>query len=390
MARYSITVRALIASSLGLPGMQDLPAQEAPDQAVTYRFTHYNEDPLPKSKLAFGDPRRYEIKSHQLRFGKNLNDTWSLNVDYLHEAMSGSSPWYVVPGEDGPLQVMSGATISERRDQVDVAISARANQFTHTATLGYSTENDYQSVYAKYAGEKETSEGSRTILWGFSYSDDEITPTDAILQGRIPFAKRDSISASLALTQIINRNAMIQTGINLTRHSGYLSDPYKLVWIDREVVSDSRPDDRQIFSWTTRFRQYMGKSKAALHLNYRYFQDDWEIKSSTLEAAWHQPVGDHWEIAPRIRYYSQSAPDFYANYFFTRPQNGLWSSDYRLATYGALSFRLNTVFRREKWSLSLGAEYYDSDAGLALSGNPQDTPALVDFWRFTAGFEIRL
>jgi len=86
MDRFSKTVHSLLISSLGLPGMQELLAQEAPEETVDYRYTHYDEEPLPLDKLAFGDPRRYEIDSHQFRLVKNLNETWTLELGLLHEA----------------------------------------------------------------------------------------------------------------------------------------------------------------------------------------------------------------------------------------------------------------------------------------------------------------
>jgi hypothetical protein len=91
-----------------------------------------------------------------------------------------------------------------------------------------------------------------------------------------------------------------------------------------------------------------------------------------------------------LRYYTQIAPDFYGPVFGSRPTDGYWSSDYRLATFGALSYRLSATLRREEWSAALTAEYYDSSNGLALSGTPQDTPALLDFWRVTARLTINL
>ena len=390
MDRFSKTVHSLLISSLGLPGMQELLAQEAPEDSVEYRYTHYDEKPLPLDKLAFGDPRRYEIDSHQFRLVKNLNETWTLELGLLHEAMSGSSPWYVIPDASGPLQVMSGATIRENRSQADLSFARRRNGFTHKAAVGYSTEDDYEALYASYSGEKDSSDGLRTWSWGGSYSDDEISPTDALLFGRIEHATRDSLSGSLGMTQVLNRNAVIQSSISLTRQSGFLSDPYKQAWINNDVLNDSRPDRRVMFTWTTRLRQYMERSRAALVVDYRFFHDDWEITAHTLETAWRQPLGHNWEIAPSIRYYSQSAPDFYAPFYFELPEDGYWSSDYRLATYGALSYRLHTEYRQEKWSFSAGAEYYNSDESLALSGTPENTPGLVDFWRLTLAFKLRL
>ena len=391
MKKLSSTVRSLIASSLGLPGMQDLMAQEAPDEGISYQFTHYDEEPLPANKLAFGSPDRYSINSQQLRWVKNLDESYSLTVEAMYEGMSGSSPWYVIPDAvEGPLQVMSGATIRDHRTQIDTSLSRRSNGYTHTASLGYSTEDDYRALYGSYGGQKESEDGLSTIAWGGSYSHDDIEPTDAEFYGRVTRARKESYSVSTGFTRILNPTAVVQTGLALTWHSGFLSDPYKLAWVDGSVLNDSRPEERFMWAWSTRFRQYMQSSKAALHLDGRYYGDDWGVRSITLDVAWHQPVGEDWEIAPAIRYYSQMAPDFYGPIFDAAPSDGYWSSDYRLATYGSLSYSLKAILRREKWSFSLFAEYYDSQENLALFGTPQDTPALVDFWRFTLRLSVDL
>lgn len=383
-------VGALITSSLGLPGMQDLLAAELPKENLDYRFTRYDENALPKGKLLAGDPSRYEINSHQLRWVKNLDSSYTLTVGYLHEAMSGSSPWYVVPGSSGQsLQVMSGATIREKRDRLDVAISRLSDTMTHTLAAGYSTEDDYQAIYGSYSGKKESEDALTTYNWGFSYSDDDLNPTDALEFGRIVAASRDSKSASLGVSQVINRNAVIQVGATLTHQSGFLSDPYKLVLVGPEVLPDQRPDDRTLFSVSTKFRHYIPASRAALQLDYRYFRDSWEIQAHTLDVAYVQPLGD-WELTPSIRYHAQRSPDFYAPYFLVKPDNEYRSSDYRLATFGALSYGLDLSWKNSRVRASAGLEIYDSEAGLSVFGDPQDTPGLVDFWRASLALKITL
>lgn len=61
-----------------------------------------------------------------------------------------------------------------------------------------------------------------------------------------------------------------------------------------------------------------------------------------------------------------------------------------LATYGSLSYSLKAILRRDSWSFSLFTEYYDSQEHLALFGTPQETPALVGFWRFSLRLSVDL
>ncbi len=389
MKKLSRTVQSLLVSSLSLPGFSELLAAESDPNEFQYRFTLYDEEPLPEGLLLDGSPDRYRIKSHQFRFKRELNERFTLTVEGIHESMSGSSPWFVKPDQQGNLlQVMSGATIEETRNEINLALGIEHKEIQHTLATGYSNENDYEAVSISYTGEYEQQNNHTTLSWGASYSDDRLSPTDALLFGRVERASRNTVSASFGLTRILNRNALIQSGVQLTHHDGYLSDPYKEMFINGGIFFDHRPEDRTAFAWSTRFRQYFVGTNSALHADYRYFNDDWGVDSHTLDLAWHLPIGERFELAPAIRYYSQSAADFYAPVITDGRTPSHWSSDYRLATYGAMRYRLSATWRAEIWSVSLNADIYNSRESLALSGPHFDTPALVDFWRISLGWQV--
>jgi len=389
MRRLSRTASSLLISSLSLPGFTELMAADGSPYEFQYRYTLYDEDPLPVNLLAEGDPRRYTIKSHQFRYQRQTSERFTLTVEGIHESMSGSSPWYVYPDpEEGPLQVMSGATISETRDEVNLSLGFKQAGNAHTVLAGYSAENDYNAVFMSYGGERELGNNHTTLSWGASFSHDRLSPTDAEQYGRVKHAEKNNASGSFGFTRVINRNALIQSGVQVTYLDGFLSDPYKRMWINGKVFNDNRPGVRTIFSWTTRFRQYFAGSNAALHADYRYYFDDWGIRAHTMDLAWVQPFGQNFELAPSVRYYGQAAADFYIPAIADGPQPDRWSSDYRLATYGALRYRLSATWRAETWSVNLNADIYNSKESLALSGPHFVTPALVDYWRISLGWQI--
>lgn len=389
MQRLSRIAHSLLVSSLSLPGFSELMAAEGDVNDLQYRYTLYDEEPLPEAVLAGGAADRYRINSHQFSFKRKLDERFTLSVEAIHESMSGSSPWFVIPDPElGPLQIMSGATIEETRDEILFALGINKTDFEHSLSAGYSTENDYDALFASYTGAYERDNGHTTLLWGMSYSDDRLSPTDASIFGRVERAAKNSFSGSFGLTRIINRNALIQSGIQATFQDGYLSDPYKEMWINGGIYFDHRPDSRTAISWSTRFRQYFAGSNAALHADYRYYRDDWGVTAHTLDLAWNQPLGDHFELAPSIRYHSQKAADFYIPAITNGEQPNYWSSDHRLATYGALRYRLSATWRAEIWTVSLNADIYNSKESLALSGPHFDTPALVDFWRLSLGWQL--
>ena len=71
----------------------------------------------------------------------------------------------------------------------------------------------------------------------------------------------------------------------------------------------------------------------------RYYHDNWGINSITGEIAEHVPVGSKAYVEPRVRYYHQSAANFF-NYYL--PSNAALpayaSADSRLDSFNAITF----------------------------------------------------
>ena len=88
--------------------------------------------------------------------------------------------------------------------------------------------------------------------------------------------------------------------------------------------------------------------------------DDWGIDSHTVDLRWRQPIGSRWYLQPHLRYYTQSAADFYRPYL--RDGDALpdhASADYRLGelddtTLGVKLGRLQGNDR--EWSVRI--EYF--------------------------------
>jgi outer membrane receptor protein involved in Fe transport len=78
---------------------------------------------------------------------------------------------------------------------------------------------------------------------------------------------------------------------------------------------------------------------------------------------WVQRIGDQWKITPGVRYYSQSAADFYAPIIISLPRQ-YQSSDQRLAAFGSF-----TPSIKASWQVSPGTVFEASYARLIQQGN---------------------
>lgn len=384
MRRPGRALLALTGSALTLPGISGKAGAVGPaaESQTDYRYSRYSEDDISRNKTSNPNTERYEIDTHQFRLVRPWGDEYDVTVDLLYETMSGASPWFITPGANNqPIQVMSGATIEDTRSDALVSLKRYYENESYGVSLGLSDEDDYQAINLGVEGQWEVDE-QRSYSAGIGYSDDDLRPTDgrsAKFPDRIDSAAKDSLTAYAGIAQIINAQTTVQSSISVAKHDGFLSDPYKLAFVNGSTTNDSRPDGRKTFAWLTRFRHFFTKMRAALHLDYRYYEDDWDVISHTAEAAWYQNVGDGWQLTPSVRYYSQSQAFFYAPFYNTARKDGFAASDYRLSPYGAVSFRFKVSKAWAGWQLSFSIEQYDSDASKSLDSVDVENPGLVDF-----------
>jgi hypothetical protein len=397
--RRSSTLAALMTGALALPGMLEPAAADTPESWIPaeYRFSLYLEHDLPKSQVAPGsETERMEVQAHQFSASMPLLDRFEIGLDVAYETMSGASPWYVIPGADGddPVQVMTGATIEDTRTDVLAKTSYYLDSGRAALSGGVSIENDYLAFNAGIDGETHFNDGNTSLLLGGGVSIDTLEPTDAEdYEFRPEKESKQSYSLSGGVAQILSRNIAVQSSVNYQHSRGFLSDPYKRVVVAGAPIGDSRPDSRNQLSWLTRYRQHVDEIDATLHLDYRFFIDDWQITSHTVELAWYQTIWKTLRVIPSFRYYSQSQADFYAPYFFSEPKDGYASSDYRLSPFGALAFRIRAEAGFDTWNIqwrtALTWERYLSSGDYALGKVAVANPGLVNFDLFTVALRAK-
>lgn len=349
---------------------------------LSYKISNYKEDDLSRREVLFGDLDRYDIDVHQFKLIAPAGRNFALQVDANYESLSGASPWFTSQGFDGnPVVNLSGASgIRDRRAELSIGGSYYLANGRIGGNIGYSEEDDYRARYIGVNGERHFNNDLTTIALGLSYSDDAIFPTDAPLFNRVISADKNSASMFVSVSQIINQVSTLQSALSITEQSGFLSDPYKL--------RDSRPDAKTMFAWSNSYRHFMVAADAALHVNYRYYHDDFGVSSHTFDMAWHQNLGNDFRLVPSVRYYSQSAADFFTNLDdFQLPLTEYQSSDYRLSAFGAVSGALSLVADLGEWTTTLTAERYMANEKYAAYAVSQPSTALVQYLRISLGIE---
>jgi hypothetical protein len=365
-------------------------AQVAEQFQFGVRHHNYQEDPL--AEPLGGSPERYDINVNQFSLIAPLADSADLSVSYQKEKMSGASPWYTLKfGDEEPLQVMSGASIEDTRTDVSATLRVIDDFNSYGITAAVSEEDDYKSASFGFKYSRETEKRLSTWSIAADFSNDDINPVDADIYTTRPMdtQSKHSVSTLGSYSRILNKNTLLQLSVGLSKKSGYLSDPYKVVVTQQGLIGDARPDSKISKTIATQLRYFVDPMDAALHLDYRFYTDDWSIDSHTVDITWYQNLLYDVQLIPSIRLYSQSQSYFYDVFYKQERADNYYSTDYRLSEYGAVTLGLKLIKKFDSWSMTLSADKYSSSGDTFLANTDVENPALIDFTLVSFGFDLQ-
>ncbi|MDD2658560.1 MAG: DUF3570 domain-containing protein [Methylococcales bacterium] len=325
----------------------------------------------------------------------------------------------------------------ETRSQPQVNVKYYFDDYTLGVSGGLSDEPDFLSNFGALNLSHEFNNKLTTITGGYGVSSNTISRntssmTMAGMGGmnaaqygptQYPALHASSLynSFSAGLSQVLSKNTVFQSSINYTNQNGYLSNPYKDVYIRGvitpeqyyamsvdnastdwsaitnlqvvgiELFRENRPTQRNIWSISNQLNHFIEEFDATLHFDYRFYIDDWGINSHTFSMKWFQALPGGIVVTPSIRYYSQSQADFFAPYFLAPRSDGFYSSDYRLSAFGDLSggIAISKLFAKGV-KLDASFEYVTHAGGLKLGGGGTGSYADFNYYIAHANLSVDL
>jgi hypothetical protein len=250
-----------------------------------------------------------------------------------------------------------------------------------------SKEYDYLHIGADARYEIDFNQRNTTLFFGGAFGSETIDPEGGtpvpfsamqdvgVASGKLGSDSKSVIDGLIGVTQILSRRSLISATYSYSVQSGYLNDPFKLVSVvdattGRPVAGpsaglglhlyESRPDSRAKQSLFTEWRYAFDRDSMAV--SYRFMTDDWGVASNTLESRYRWNISSRDYLEPQVRYYSQSAADFYSSYLVngqTMPQHA--TADYRLADMTAITAGIKYGRRLNSGDFTVRLEYYKQD-----------------------------
>jgi hypothetical protein len=383
------SIALLSAAAASLTALSSNGAEIATDYQLGVRHHSYEEDGLPAS--LGGSQDRYDIDVNQFSLVAPLTEDMDVSLTYQHENMSGASPWYTIQDSEGnAIQIMSGASIEDTRTDMSAKLRMKNGSDTYGIVLATSDEDDYDSQAIGVDFSREAADKLSSWSIAFDVSNDDVSAVDADIFTTRPATQESKRSNSLfaSYTQIISKNSLVQLGLGYSHKSGFLSDPYKMVLVPTGLISDTRPDSRNAKTLSARYRYFVDAADAAMHVDYRFYDDSWSVRSHTIEMAWHQNLPAGFQLIPNLRAYSQTAAYFYESFYSESRSDGFYSTDYRLSEYGAITTGVKLLKSFDSWSLTASYQQYASGGSTFLASETNENPALLDFKFVTVGFNV--
>ena len=374
-------------SLLGNAATEPVQAQEEPGWDFNTALLYYDE----------GDGRVQDISFNVLA-NRTFVDDRSLSLTFVFDSLTGATPVGAVPfsGPQTLTRASGGSTYNVPANEIPLddtfldtryALAVNWQQplgrlYSLNAGLSSSFEYDYTHIGANVELSRDFNQRNTTVSLGLAIANDDMDPEGG---APIPFApmldvgdlsnkagdeSKDVVDVKIGVTQVINRNFLVQLNYSFSDSSGYLTDPYKILSLVDVVTGDPiprtpapgaegplheyafehRPDSRTKHSLYGQGKYYM--SGKVLDLSYRFMTDDWGIDSHTLDLHFRWPVGESSYFEPHLRFYTQSHADFYrVSLVDGVPLPTYASADYRLGEFDAL-----TVGLKYGWKLASGNE----------------------------------
>jgi len=367
--------------------------------------------------------------------------TYQANANPANPA---GTPQHLVYSRDTQIGHSMGYASAETRKQTTLKYGYDWDDASIDIGTGVSSEVDFLSKFANVALRRDFNDKLTSVNLGLSYTNgythaewnadgyhqmardawpgrfnDSIAAGTRLRNGQLgtftaPLiaGSRNDIALTGGITQVVNKNDLVSTGFGYTNTTGFLTNPWKGANIffpagpDPAVLAayptisygygslelEKRPSVRNQFTWDTSYLHYFDHQNAAGQLHYSLFVDSWGIIAHTVDGEWRQSLGNNWIVTPRLRYYTQSAANFYAPYFFASSiadlPNHNFSSDERLSAFGTLSPGISVSKKLSRGlKLEAGVEYSERSGSLKL-GPGGDGP-FADLHSYTFNLALR-
>ncbi|MEM9193711.1 MAG: DUF3570 domain-containing protein [Myxococcota bacterium] len=283
-----------------------------------------------------------------------INETVTVGLGHEADVVSAATIAVV----DSPLDVdaiTSATQMQDLRQQVRAAAAWSGNDLSVRASYRYGFENDYRGHGAGLGFRLDLPKASSAIdvdlAVGFDQSCDlaENSGLAPIDRQRLPNAEGcfdddperanrrvGSQSLDVAFTHLPRRDFALQVLVSLQRNEGFLSSPYREVWLGPFSAQEHHPSERIRGAVALDGRLALPAIRATVRGLVRAYRDDWGVTAFSGQLSWEQRLLPELRAKVRFRAYRQSAADFYSDDYAQEPRGQWFTGDRELSELSSI------------------------------------------------------
>jgi hypothetical protein len=250
--------------------------------------------------------------------------------------------------------VTQGSPYKEERKQKSLGVNYLLGDVSMILGFINSEESDYTANTANFSISEDMFGDLTTVTMGFSRGWDTVRKN-----GQPDFSEPVSRNNyQLNLSQIITKNSLVGVSFEAITDEGYLHNPYRSVRyldpsnpIGYSYQPEVYPRTHTSTAVTLQARYYL-PYRAALHAEYRLYNDSWGVKANNAQLDYTHPLGEDWTFELKYRVYSQTAADFYSDLFPRIDAQNFLARDKELSalTNRTLGAGISYEFAKKKWA----------------------------------------
>ncbi len=272
----------------------------------------------------------------------------------IGEHVSVQANYYIDMVSSASIDVETSASpYEDERTQGSLSMDLLHGKSTYSIGAVKSDESDYLANTV-FAGISHDMFGDlTTISFGYKRGTNDVfrnVKIDGVKVQDPDFAAQmETQSFSVSVSQIVTKNMVFSGQYEVITDEGFLRSPYRSMrfFVDpftQGQAPEQYPNTRSSNAGSFRAKYFL-PYRAAVDAMYRFYTDTWGIIGHTGELGYVHPLNNNkWIFEGRLRYYTQTAADFYRDIFPRADFANFMARDKELATYDAVTAGVSATY----------------------------------------------
>lgn len=333
--------------------------------AASYNWA---QNQLEMSFHGFQDTRGVTVLSPDATYAKDFSDRTSLKLKFGVDSISAASDSCARCHQNGA---------SNGRFVTSAAVTRKYGDSKVTVGGEFSRELFYTATTGLVSVSRDLNKANTTVAGGFAFSlnQPQLHPSEST-------ENQFSVDAYASVTQSWTRRTLTQVGYEINQINGFQSNPFLRTRLNGVMTVGNAPDARTRHALSARLRQAL-PAETFLEVDYRRYQDNWELRSHTLALGLSHHFGETVVGGGTWRHYTQTGAYFYEPSYTGTPR--YFTGDFRL-----FPFDSNSVTGRVEITPKRGILAMPAGSTLTLEYERYRTTTGFEAGIFTGGVRIPL